>query len=114
VQTDRRSPSRPPLPTLTGPKAPGYYVIPDRPARRKRPWPITAATFILMHKELDRQGGRPRKPSSSSNGSFEKGDKMAEELDYISDAGFGGQADREDLVVPTSRAEPARSRSRAP
>ena len=48
-------------------KAPGYYVIlTDQPGEAS--WPITAATFILMHKDADRQGGVRRKPSSSSNG----------------------------------------------
>ena len=40
-------------------KAPGYYVIlTDQPGEAS--WPITAATFILMHKDADRQGGRRR------------------------------------------------------
>jgi phosphate transport system substrate-binding protein len=62
-------------------KAPGYYVIlTDQPGEAS--WPITAATFILMHKE-------PVDKSASAEAvkffkwSFEKGDKMAEELDYI-------------------------------
>ncbi len=39
-------------------KAPGYYVIlTDQPGEAS--WPITAATFILMHKDADRQGGVP-------------------------------------------------------
>ena len=38
-------------------KAPGYYLIlTDQPGEAS--WPITAATFILMHKEPDRQGRR--------------------------------------------------------
>ena len=62
-------------------KAPGYYVIlTDQPGDKS--WPITAATFILMHKDpTDKAASRKR--SSSSSGRFEKGDKMAEELDYI-------------------------------
>ena len=61
--------------------APGYYVIlTDQPGDAS--WPITAATFILMHKE-------PTDKAASAEAvkffkwSFEKGDKMAEELDYI-------------------------------
>jgi phosphate transport system substrate-binding protein len=47
-------------------KAPGYYVIlTDQPGEAS--WPITAATFILMHKDATTRRP-PRKPSSSSNG----------------------------------------------
>jgi phosphate ABC transporter phosphate-binding protein len=62
-------------------KAPGYYVIlTDQPGDAS--WPITAATFILMHKE-------PADKAASAEAikffkwAFAKGDKMAEELDYI-------------------------------
>jgi phosphate transport system substrate-binding protein len=62
-------------------KAPGYYVIlTDQPGEAS--WPITAATFILMHKE-------PTDKAASAEAikffkwSFEKGGKAAEELDYI-------------------------------
>jgi phosphate transport system substrate-binding protein len=62
-------------------KAPGYYVIlTDQPGDAS--WPITAATFILMHKE-------PTDKAASAEAikffkwSFEKGAKAAEELDYI-------------------------------
>ncbi len=62
-------------------KAPGYYVIlTDQPGEKS--WPITAATFILMHRE-------PADRAASAEAikffkwAFEKGDKMAEELDYI-------------------------------
>jgi phosphate transport system substrate-binding protein len=61
--------------------APGYYVIlTDQPGEAS--WPITAATFILMHKE-------PVDKAASAEAikffkwSFEKGGKMAEDLDYI-------------------------------
>ena len=61
--------------------APGYYVIlTDQPGEAS--WPITAATFILMQKE-------PVDKAASTEAikffkwSFEKGGKMAEELDYI-------------------------------
>jgi phosphate transport system substrate-binding protein len=62
-------------------KAPGYYVIlTDQPGDAS--WPITAATFILMHKDAT-----DKKASQEAikffKWSFEKGDKMAEELDYI-------------------------------
>ncbi len=62
-------------------KTPGYRVIlTDQPGEAS--WPITAATFILMHKE-------PKDKIAAAEAlkffawAFEKGDKMAEELDYI-------------------------------
>lgn len=62
-------------------KAPGYYVIlTDQPGEAS--WPITAATFILMYKD-------PVDKAASAEAvkffkwAFEKGGKMAEELDYI-------------------------------
>ena len=62
-------------------KAPGYYLIlTDQPGEAS--WPITAATFILMHKE-------PTDKAASAEAikffkwAFAKGDEMAEELDYI-------------------------------
>ena len=61
--------------------APGYYVIlTDQPGPKS--WPVTAATFILMHKD-------PADKAASAEAikffkwAFAKGDKMAEELDYI-------------------------------
>lgn len=62
-------------------KAPGYYVIlTEQPGDES--WPITAATFILMHKD-------PADKAASKEAlkffawAFKNGDKMAEELDYI-------------------------------
>jgi phosphate transport system substrate-binding protein len=62
-------------------KAPGYYVIlTNQPGEAS--WPITAATFILMHKE-------PADKAASAEAikffkwAFEKGGSMAEGLDYI-------------------------------
>ncbi|WP_298258114.1 phosphate ABC transporter substrate-binding protein PstS [Bradyrhizobium sp.] len=62
-------------------KAPGYYVIlTDQPGEQS--WPITASTFILMQRE-------PVDKTASAEAikffkwAFAKGDKMAEELDYI-------------------------------
>ena len=61
--------------------APGYYVIlTDQPGEKS--WPVTASTFILMHKE-------PVDKAASSEAikffkwAFAKSGKMAEELDYI-------------------------------
>ncbi|WP_438279091.1 phosphate ABC transporter substrate-binding protein PstS [Nitrobacter sp.] len=61
--------------------APGYYVIlTDQPGEAS--WPITAATFILMQKEpVDRAAST--EAIKFFKWSFEKGGKMAEELDYI-------------------------------
>src|SRR5471030_3214581 len=62
-------------------KAPGYYVIlTDQPGEMS--WPVTASTFILMHRE-------PVDKAASAEAvkfftwAFAKGGKMAEELDYI-------------------------------
>ena len=61
--------------------APGYYLIlTDQPGDQS--WPIVASTFVLMHKE-------PADKANSAEAikffkfAFEKGDKMAEDLDYI-------------------------------
>ena len=62
-------------------KAPGYYLIlSDQPGDKS--WPMTAATFILMYKE-------PADIAASNAAlkfftwAYEKGDKMAADLDYI-------------------------------
>jgi phosphate transport system substrate-binding protein len=61
--------------------APGFYLIlTDQPGEKS--WPITASTFILMHKE-------PVDKAASAEAlkffkwAFTNGAKMAEELDYI-------------------------------
>jgi phosphate transport system substrate-binding protein len=57
-----------------------YQVLTGQPG--KDSWPITAATFILMHKTQE-------KPESAANvlkffeWDYTKGDKMAEDLDYV-------------------------------
>jgi phosphate transport system substrate-binding protein len=61
--------------------APGYYLIlTDQPGDKS--WPIVATTFVLMHKE-----GSDKAASAEAikffTFAFAKGDKMAEELDYI-------------------------------
>lgn len=62
-------------------KAPGYYVIlTDQPGEAS--WPITAATFILMHKSATDKAAS-QEAIKFFKWSFEKGGKMAEELDYI-------------------------------
>jgi phosphate transport system substrate-binding protein len=62
-------------------KAPGYYVIlTDQPGDKS--WPVTASTFILMHKEpVDK--GASAEALKFFKWAFAKGDKMAEDLDYI-------------------------------
>ena len=62
-------------------KAPGYYVIlTDQPGDAS--WPITAATFILMHKESTDKAAS-QEALKFFKYAFEKGGKAAEELDYI-------------------------------
>ncbi|MCC8935809.1 MULTISPECIES: phosphate ABC transporter substrate-binding protein PstS [Bradyrhizobium] len=62
-------------------KAPGYYVIlTDQPGDAS--WPITAATFILMHKDATDKAAS-QEALKFFKYAFEKGDKAAEELDYI-------------------------------
>jgi phosphate transport system substrate-binding protein len=62
-------------------KAPGYYLIlTDQPGEAS--WPITAATFILMHRE-NTDKAAAAEAVKFFKWAFAKGDKMAEELDYI-------------------------------
>ena len=57
-----------------------YQVLTNQPG--KDSWPITAATFIMMHTVQD-------KPASASNAlkffdwAYATGDKMAAELEYV-------------------------------
>ena len=62
-------------------KAPGYYVIlTDQPGEAS--WPITEATFLLMDKDATYKAAS-QEAIKFFKWSFEKGGKMAEELDYI-------------------------------
>jgi phosphate transport system substrate-binding protein len=62
-------------------KAPGYYLIlTEQPGDKS--WPITASTFILMHKDATDKAAS-QEAIKFFKYAFEKGDKMAEELDYI-------------------------------
>lgn len=61
--------------------AKGYYLIlTDQPGAAS--WPITGASFILMHKE-------PQDPNAAKEAlkffawAYKSGDKMAEDLDYV-------------------------------
>jgi phosphate transport system substrate-binding protein len=61
--------------------APGYYLIlTDQPGDKS--WPIVASTFILMHKDATDKAAS-QEALKFFKFSFEKGDKMAEDLDYI-------------------------------
>ncbi|MBR0961845.1 phosphate ABC transporter substrate-binding protein PstS [Bradyrhizobium japonicum] len=62
-------------------KAPGYYVIlTDQPGDKS--WPITAATFILMHKSATDKAAS-QEAIKFFRWAFKSGGKAAEELDYI-------------------------------
>ncbi|MDA9549342.1 phosphate transport system substrate-binding protein [Bradyrhizobium sp. USDA 3397] len=62
-------------------KAPGYYVIlTEQPGEKS--WPITAATFILMHKSATDKAAA-QEAIKFFRWAFKNGGKMAEELDYI-------------------------------
>jgi phosphate transport system substrate-binding protein len=61
--------------------APGYYLIlTDQPGDKS--WPIVASTFILMHKDATDKAAS-QEALKFFKFSFEKGAKMAEDLDYI-------------------------------
>lgn len=61
--------------------APGYYIILTNQAG-ERSWPITGASFILMHRE-------PRDPAAAASAlkffdwAYKNGAPMAEQLDYV-------------------------------
>lgn len=57
-----------------------YQVLTDEPG--KEAWPITGATFILMHKQQD----KPAQAAAALkffDWAYAKGDTMASELDYV-------------------------------
>ena len=61
--------------------APGYYLIlTDQPGEKS--WPIVASTFILMHKDATDKASS-QEAIKFFKFAFEKGTKMAEDLDYI-------------------------------
>jgi phosphate transport system substrate-binding protein len=62
-------------------KAPGFYeILTDEPG--KQSWPITGATFILMHKAQDKPENA-REVLKFFDWAYTNGSKMALELDYI-------------------------------
>jgi phosphate transport system substrate-binding protein len=61
--------------------APGFYLIlTNQPG--KESWPITGATFILMHKKQDNPA-RAKAVLDFFSWAYKNGGKMAESLDYI-------------------------------
>jgi phosphate transport system substrate-binding protein len=73
-----------------------YQILTDQPG--KNSWPITGATFIIM----PLKSSDPAKAQEAIKfflWSYEKGDKMAEELDYVPMA---------DTVIPRIKAELAK------
>ena len=61
--------------------APGFYeILTDEPG--KNTWPITGATFILMHK-AQADGGKAKEVLKFFSWAYQNGDQMALELDYI-------------------------------
>ena len=62
-------------------RAPGFYLIlTDQPG--KESWPITGATFILMHKKQD-QPERAKEVLNFFDWAYKNGGQLAESLDYI-------------------------------
>jgi phosphate transport system substrate-binding protein len=62
-------------------KAPGYYLIlVDQPGAES--WPITGASFILMHKQV-KDAADAQIALKFFAWAYDKGDRMAEELDYV-------------------------------
>ncbi|WP_454642385.1 phosphate ABC transporter substrate-binding protein PstS [Bradyrhizobium liaoningense] len=57
-----------------------FVILTDQPGETS--WPITGATFILMHKDATDKAAS-QEAIKFFKWAFEKGDKMAEELDYI-------------------------------
>jgi phosphate transport system substrate-binding protein len=62
-------------------KAPGFYLLlTDQPG--KDSWPITGATFILMHQKQDKPD-TGREVLSFFDWAYHNGGQMAEQLDYV-------------------------------
>ena len=62
-------------------KTPGFAVILTNQAG-KNSWPITGASFILMHKK-QADAAKAKEVLKFFEWAFKKGDKMAAELDYV-------------------------------
>ena len=62
-------------------KAPGFYLLlTNQPGQES--WPITGATFILMHKKQD-HADRAAEVLKFFDWSYQHGSQMAEQLDYV-------------------------------
>jgi phosphate transport system substrate-binding protein len=62
-------------------KAPGFYLLlTNQPGDQS--WPITGATFILMHKTQDKPDNG-REVLKFFNWAYDKGDDLANQLDYV-------------------------------
>jgi len=62
-------------------KAPGFYLLlTDQPG--KESWPITGATFILMHKKQEKPD-TAKSVLSFFDWAYHNGGQMAEQLDYV-------------------------------
>ncbi|HTZ34763.1 MAG TPA: phosphate ABC transporter substrate-binding protein PstS [Stellaceae bacterium] len=62
-------------------KAPGFYLLlTDQPG--KDSWPITGATFILMHRQQEKPA-TAREVLSFFDWAYHNGGQMAEQLDYV-------------------------------
>ena len=62
-------------------KAPGFYLILTDQAG-KGAWPISGATFILMHKKQEKPE-IAKEVLKFFDWAYKNGQKMAEELDYV-------------------------------
>jgi phosphate transport system substrate-binding protein len=62
-------------------KAPGMYLIlTDQPGAKS--WPITGASFILMHK-VQQNAANAKEVLKFFDWAFQNGDQMASDLDYV-------------------------------
>ena len=62
-------------------RSPGFYeILTNQPG--KESWPMTGASFILMHKVQDKPGNA-KQVLHFFDWAFQNGAKMAEELDYV-------------------------------
>ena len=75
-----RETSRPLPPTPTGPPPGLGVILTDQPGAKS--WPITGATFILIHKK-PQDAAAANEALKFFDWAYKNGDKMAEELDYV-------------------------------
>ena len=75
----KRSRRRPPTPTGKVPRA-SASILTNQPGATS--WPIAGATFILIHKQPQDPAAR-REALKFFAWAYAKGDKMAEDLDYV-------------------------------